>query len=406
MAELPYELHLLPASATPLERALAGAGARLQELPVPIDLLKQPLQVPAAFLPFFAWEVSTDVWFRAWPEATKRAIAARSIELHRKKGTAYALQEYVRYAGGQVLDITTPPQRVFSGPSLTRAEREAWLAALPQVRTWRVRETATAGRAKAFHGAGGHALFVERSFAVPSTAWERLRRRARWVVGGIETTVKVADYGTWFQLSLPGAAGPRVFSGRPCEPRRFFVPSEAWRRIVTVAPQARLAWRSPVGPTLRAVLSEPERVTVSGVRGRSVFCDTPIGAAYFVASTAPLRIYERYPVVDGSGPRRGPAVQIMGAGHYGWPRHTAVVRTSAPGRRHPRAAGAGITALPHYWMPRDPEPLQQVRRAACAAQRLSERVLLDIGPRPLIVAGRAPVIAGGVPVIVGSPGAL
>lgn len=399
---VPYELHLLPASATPLERTLAGAGSRLQALPTPIESLKRPFEVPSAFLPFLAWELSVDVWFRGWPEATQRAITARSIELHRRKGTATCLREYVRYAGGEVIDITTPPQRVFSGPSASRADREAWLAALPQVRTWRVQETAAFGPAKAFHGGPLHAMFVERSFAVPSTALQRLRRRARWVVKGVETTVRVEDYGSYFRLHLTGTAGARVFAGRPFG-ARYFVPSEAWRRIVTIAPRARLAWRMPVGPTLQAIGSEPERVTVAGTGGHSVFCDRPFGARFFAPSTAALRIYERYPVVDGTAPRRGPAVQIMGMGHYGWPRSTAVVRTSVPGKRHSRAAGAGIAALRRYWMPHDGTRLQDVCRAASAAKRLSDRVLLDIGPKPRFVAGGRPLIAGVDALVVGRP---
>ncbi|BBF92355.1 phage tail protein I [Blastochloris tepida] len=402
MAAIPYASHLLPPTAGEPLRAGATVMERISAIPTPIRAVKRPFETPAAFLPFLAWELSVDVWFRAWPEATKRAITARSIELHRRKGTAYCLREYVRYAGGEVIDITAPPQRVFSGPSASRADREAWLAALPQVRTWRVQETAAFGPAKAFLGGPLHAMFVTRSFAVPSTAVGRLRRRARWVVQGVETTIRVEDFGTAFQLHLLGSEGRRVFAGRPIG-RRHFVPSEAWRRLVTIAPQPRMPWRSPIGPTLQAIAAEPERVVVAGTRGRSVYSMMPIGRTYFVPSTAPLRIYERFPVVDGTAPRRGPAVQIMGTGHYGWPRSTAVVRTSVPGKRHKRAAGAGIAALRRYWMPHDGTRLQDVCRAASAAKRLSDRVLLDIGPKPRFVAGGRPLIAGVDALVVGRP---
>ena len=394
--------HLLPDNSSALERVLAAAAGRLQALSAPLELLKQPASVSASFLPFLAWEVTTDIWFRDWPEATKRALTAHSIELHRHKGSAYTLREYVRYAGGQVLDITTPPQKVFSGPSLSRAEREAWLSSLPQVRTWRVQETAVFGHAKAFYGGSRRGMFAERSFAVSSTALSRLHRRARWVVKGVETSVNVTTDGTIFQLHLVGTEGDRVFSGRPVH-CRFFVPSEAWRRLVTIAPKARLPWRSPVGPTRQAISAEPERVVVPGTRGRSVFSMLPIGGTYFVPSTAPLRIYERFPVVDGSGPRRGPSVQIMGTGFYGWPRRTATVRLSIPGRRNRHAAGEGIAALRRFWLPHNGEPLQNVRRAIQASKRLSDRVLLDYGPKPRFVAGGRPFIAGVDTLVVGRP---
>ena len=77
--------------------------------------------------------------------------------------------------------------------------------------------------------------------------------------------------------------------------RRHLIPSDAWKRIVTVAPKALLPWRSAIGPTLQAVESEPERVKVAGARGRSVFCDLPLNkASFFVPTSATLRIFERH----------------------------------------------------------------------------------------------------------------
>jgi hypothetical protein len=392
---------LLPQNATPLLRTFAMAMGRIQDIPVPIDTAKQPLIVTASFLPFVAWEYSVDVWFTKWPEATKRAIAQRSIQLHQRKGTLYAISEYIRYAGGVVLGVTRPPMTVFSGPSLTRAQRQAWLATLPQVRVWLIREEARFGPAKAFHGCQRGGLFVERSYAVPSTALSRLRRRARWVVDGVETDVPVKTFDSYYRLHLRSTEGRSVFVSRPFG-RRFFIPSSAWRRLVTIRPQARLPWRSPSGPTLTPVSNEPERIKVAGNRGRSVFENMTIGG-YFVPSSAKYRIFDRFAVHDGSRPLRNPACQFMGTGRYGFPMHTAWLRLSVPGKASPRAAGRGFfTPRTKFWLPHDGEPLQRVRRAAQSAKRLSDRVLLDIGPKPRLIAGR-PFIAGTDRFVVGRP---
>jgi hypothetical protein len=112
--------------------------------------------------------------------------------------------------GYQVTKITAPPQRVYSGPSLTREEREAWLALMPQVRVWRVQERGTAGFGKLFYGGSGTGPQRDHRFciggsdddpalraATPSTAITRLRRRARWVVRGQETDITVSEFGSY-----------------------------------------------------------------------------------------------------------------------------------------------------------------------------------------------------------------
>jgi hypothetical protein len=405
-----YTEHLLPPNASALEQVISATAKRVQDIPVPIDLLKRPLEVPESFLPALAFELSVNVWKPGWSLTRRRAITAASVLLHQKKGTAYTLREYARYADGNVLKIERPPMRVFSGASLTKAQREAWLASLPQIRLWRVREQGIASPRKAFLGGRSNIrqrsarFFFPGTAATPSIAMQHLQRRARWVVDGVETDTRVSNRGSTFRLHIKGQAGLKVFSRRPIG-RRYFVVSDAWKRIVTVAPMARLPWRSAVVPTLQAVLSEPERVTVAGTRGRSVFCDVPASPrAFFVPSTAPLRIFERYPVLRPDTTPRRPTVQFMGTGRYGFPTHTARVHLSAPGRRSQFAAGDGIfVPRRRFWVPHDPSRLREARFAIRASMRLSDKVLLKIGPVPRFVAGAVPVFADLDKVIVGQP---
>ncbi|MGI4732446.1 MAG: phage tail protein I [Janthinobacterium lividum] len=84
---------LLPPNATPLERALEGATARVGAVDVSTAAtLWDPATCPLALLPWLAWSLSVDQWDPTWPEATKRAAVADSIALHRIKGTRAAVE--------------------------------------------------------------------------------------------------------------------------------------------------------------------------------------------------------------------------------------------------------------------------------------------------------------------------
>lgn len=91
---------LLPASATPLERALDAAGAaRIAAIDVPIDMLWNPADCPLSLLPWLAWALSVDDWDTSWDESTQRAVVAAAIEIHRKKGTVAAVRAAITSLG-------------------------------------------------------------------------------------------------------------------------------------------------------------------------------------------------------------------------------------------------------------------------------------------------------------------
>jgi len=82
---------LLPATATDLAKALDILEERLFDLPVQM-ITKDPQLVDPDLLDHLAWEHSVDVWDPAWPEDVKRAVIAVSAEVHRYKGTPYAIK--------------------------------------------------------------------------------------------------------------------------------------------------------------------------------------------------------------------------------------------------------------------------------------------------------------------------
>ena len=90
---------LLPPNATPFERALEQALARIEAVPVPIDTLWDPQACPAELLPWLAWAWSVDEWDPEWPEEVKRRVIAAAPEVHRLKGTRAAVERALRAIG-------------------------------------------------------------------------------------------------------------------------------------------------------------------------------------------------------------------------------------------------------------------------------------------------------------------
>jgi phage tail P2-like protein len=82
----------LPPTATDLATALDILEDRLLSLPVSM-VTKDPQAVSVALLDHLAWEESVDVWDLDWSEDIKRAVIAASAEVHRFKGTPYAIRQ-------------------------------------------------------------------------------------------------------------------------------------------------------------------------------------------------------------------------------------------------------------------------------------------------------------------------
>ncbi|RMB26248.1 phage tail P2-like protein [Sphingomonas sp. PP-F2F-G114-C0414] len=87
---------LLPPNATPLERAIEAATARVGDVTAPIDTLFDPATIPAEWLPWLGWGLSLDSWDADWSEAVKRQAVASSIALHRIKGTRASVEIVLR----------------------------------------------------------------------------------------------------------------------------------------------------------------------------------------------------------------------------------------------------------------------------------------------------------------------
>lgn len=84
---------LLPRNSTQLERDLELLIARSSDLPLAIKTLWDPWECPTSLLPWLAWANSVDDWQESWPETVKRRVIADAFDVHRYKGTPYAVQK-------------------------------------------------------------------------------------------------------------------------------------------------------------------------------------------------------------------------------------------------------------------------------------------------------------------------
>ena len=82
-----------------LEVSAADACAALENVPVPLRQLWDPLTCPAKFLPYLAWALSVDRWDENWPVATKRRVIQSAWFIHCHKGTLGAIRRVVEPLG-------------------------------------------------------------------------------------------------------------------------------------------------------------------------------------------------------------------------------------------------------------------------------------------------------------------
>lgn len=109
---------LLPPNATDLERKLEQVSARIDDIPIPIPQLWNPLTCPVNHLPWLAWQVSVDEWDSNWSEQTKRNVIAKSIDVHRHKGTPGAIKQALQSMGYKDVQIIEPKRWKHNGQFL------------------------------------------------------------------------------------------------------------------------------------------------------------------------------------------------------------------------------------------------------------------------------------------------
>lgn len=106
---------LLPPNRTPLEQALAGAAAMALDVGN-LRHLWSAMHCHAAALPWLSWTLSVEAWHEAKSDDARRALILNSIEIHRRKGTPWAIRLLIRSLGfGEVNIIERVGGRTHNG---------------------------------------------------------------------------------------------------------------------------------------------------------------------------------------------------------------------------------------------------------------------------------------------------
>lgn len=428
MTHLPTTFpHLLPGNATPLERAFSGATGRLAAIPYPIREAFRWDTCPAPLLPWLAWEMSVDLWDEDWPEQRKRSIIRESFELHRRKGTLYAIERYCSYADAPLRRAIVPPDKAFAGASMTAEERAAWLIRFPQLRIYRFRNRGEATMG-AFTSSGlrlnklflgdeaGNGAF----FPYVTDAIERIGRRAyfwdkgpHYLASGEETPLKWFErtrtergetYYDHEQLLIPGSKVQALFPGQVVgnydrkSGRMFPVASVAGTRIITVNVQRSTVTaqdvlsQKTVAPSLTPIQAFPDQVAERGVANLQVqmFCGMrglyqdpatrqrhvvkSFVGGYLPETSAGERLYDRLHYHDPARLPEGRPRAIY-AGHFrlGMPPYHAELMVEARGSRSRRHFGAFVYG---YLKQPDLSHLRLARTAVVLSKAHRDKILL------------------------------
>lgn len=379
---------LLPANATPYEKAQSLTSAARR--PLPADLIKtvwNPDTCPEALLTHLANTLSVDVWDESWDAEKKRRVIRRAIPVQKIKGTLAALREYAGYRGAEIVSVARPPQRFFASSSITPAEREAWIASLPQIRLYVQGATATR-RPLIVAGGGAKPYFLTRRFAYPTTAPARAGDRAVIWRAGVETAIGT---GSWdgtseVTISVLGERLARLHAGRAVG--AYPSPSVATDHIYRIVLDES-ADLTPVAPGSRLQTTRTETVSAVSYGRRQWRAGAIALHRYARPSIAATQIYRRIPIIDDSvaaEPRK--SVSFASVTRLRVPAHTADLGVDIPGKGsrvgiYAAVRCAGLHAMPSVARSR----IQPTFEALAAGKRFSDTIYVNTNVHRPLTAG-------------------
>lgn len=130
---------LLPPGASELERSLSAVThyAERGVAPEHVAKLWDPQTCPESLLPWLAWALSVDEWDENWPSEAKRALIARSVPIHKHKGTVGSVKRALSSLGLELefFEWFEDTDDVYLAPYLSKEPHTfvfiAWANALP-----------------------------------------------------------------------------------------------------------------------------------------------------------------------------------------------------------------------------------------------------------------------------------
>ncbi len=385
---------LLPNNSTPAERKLEQTLARPFQLPVAIRETFRPDQAPSSFVPFIAHTLSADVWPSYGDDTLKREIAKQSLQLHKLKGTPYAIRRYIEFTGAKVEQFRRPPGTAFVGGN--QAD-DAWIRHYPQVRVYFARPRRT--RPKAFfagHSFADASSGPKGSALLPSIAVTESGKRVTLVDRGVETELRVrVDYlqnqrlGELYTETLTSIdlkryrkrtafAGKwgRFASGKYASTLRIADPDgivDVQRRIIT--------------PTVDFIRPTAERVHERGTsRPKKLFASSTFGR-HLVPTIAFLHVYDAYWLyVPGRHvqPRKGRF--FANVSRIGHPDYTGEVKIRVRNDVKARKLFAGGHVNSDHAYPADQRRIKEMLFAVAAAKSLRDQINININCTEIVKA--------------------
>lgn len=387
---------LLPPNRTALESAVVHAQHLVQHDARAIVAARQPHQTPAPVLPWLAWERDVLAWPRHADTTLQRSITAASWSLHRRMGTLSAFREVAGYYGARITQAQTPPSKTFAGASLTREQRNAFVARYPQLRLYPRRVTGQRQGAMLMGVFAGACLYP-----APSDAAMRLATQAYLWRDGAETPLQSTERSTqtstrtaksYTEVRQNGQGQAQAFCGlAAAAPLRWLGRSEAAARIyrlVTDTPyidSRETLHRAAVQPGLELLDARYDWIAGQGVAagvhgGQHV-------AGHLLRSTARERIYKRLYLFD-------PAVQVQRRGTASFcdasilamPAHHARLDVAIAGQLHARIANRHVSG---FVVSTDKTDYRNTLAAMRSVARASDRIAINTAVHQEMVAGES-----------------
>lgn len=295
-----------------LERATSFPELGISKLSSLVD----PYKIPAEFLPWLAFRFSVDIWRDDWPEEKKRSVIAGQFNLHRLKGTEAGIAGMLAVADSRLLETVAFPQKMFASGTITKEQRNAWLARMPQLRVYFSSERGTKG-ASGFAGEDGRkaGAYAGHFFARFDAARAIYGRRAtiRYPDGSevllrraaIETVQETRQAVEVERVSIPGKAGPAFFAGGFLRGRFVTAKNEQAKLITYRLDRSYDSSKSElhldtVRPGLDPVDVRYERYSDRGTKGAAFFAGDFIGHGFVTEDLARLRLFDRVILHDPS----------------------------------------------------------------------------------------------------------
>ncbi|MCW1412211.1 phage tail protein I [Rhizobium sp. 1AS11] len=382
---------ILPSNSTPLERDIEKATA-FPDLPIDaLASLVDARKIDARLLPWLAYRFAADIWDDNWSEGKKREVVAQQFDLHRLKGTKEGISRMLGVVDATLLDSVSFPQRVFATAGISKEQRNAWLARMPEIRVYFAATTGTAGPDAFARGLGA---FVGHGFARFDAAAAIYGRRAvvRYPDGKeislrrstVETVVETRQSVDVDRLHIPGEAASALFAGGFLG-GAFVTKRNKQASIITYTlnrtydSSASELHLDTVAPGLDPIDVKYERYADQLPRGPGLFVGDFLRRHYVLTDDAANHIYDRVflhdPTVDAPWTK---AHSFVNHARLGIARFHAELLVDAKSKTRPRAGFAGLAYCGRAFATN--ENLSRTKLAYAAVRRskaLRDRVKVD-----------------------------